>query len=220
MRLVIFDVDGTLVDSQHMIWAAMQAAYVACDLPAPARQVALSHVGRSLDLIFPDLSPELDTAQHRALAEGYRAAYHQMRDTQGAAQSSPLFPGARAALDRLQAQPETSLAVATGKALRGLEAVIGGHSLTGMFISKQTADHHPSKPHPSMVLACLADAGLGADRAVMVGDTTFDMDMARDAGVATIGVSWGFHPAEALKADRMIDDFAQLDRAIDDLIGG
>lgn len=218
MRLVIFDVDGTLVDSQHLIWASMQAAYASCGLEAPARDVALSYVGRSLDLIFPALSPALDAGQHTALAQGYRAAYFDLRETQGAAQTSPLFEGARAALDALHAQPETLLAVATGKALRGLEAVIAAHGLEGMFVSKQTADHHPSKPHPSMIASCLADAGLEADRAVMVGDTTFDMDMARAAGVATIGVTWGYHPADALDADRVIDDFADLATAVDDLI--
>jgi phosphoglycolate phosphatase len=90
--------------------------------------------------------------------------------------------------------------------------------LTGVFHSEQVADHHPSKPHPAMILAALRETGVSPARAVMVGDTTYDMDMARAAGVASIGVTWGYHDPSDLRADIMINDFDALDAAIDNLI--
>jgi phosphoglycolate phosphatase len=131
----------------------------------------------------------------------------------------PLFPGARAALQALQEQDHTLLAVATGKSRRGLDKVLERHGLTGVFHSEQVADHHPSKPHPSMILTALNETGVAQGRAVMLGDTTYDMDMARAAGIKKIGVSWGYHPAETLLPDAMITDFAALSDAVDQLIG-
>lgn len=219
LRLVIFDVDGTLVDSQDMIHDAFVFAYKQLGHPVPPRARLLGFVGMSLELIFPALSPELDSNAHASLAQGYRDAYKHLRETKGSAATSPFFPGARAALDTLRAQEWTLLAVATGKSKRGLDKLVEGYGLAGYFQSQQTADHHPSKPHPSMVQAILAETGVPAARAVMIGDTTFDMDMAQAAGVQTIGVSWGYHPVADLRADRIIDDFAALLPAIDDLIG-
>lgn len=219
MRLVIFDVDGTLVDSQNMIYSAFDHAYAGLGLPVPDKQRALSFVGMSLERILPVMSPELSGDQHAALAHGYRQSYFQVRQTQGSVATSPFFPGARSTLDALRAQDWTLLAVATGKSKRGLDKLIEGHQLQGYFVSQQTADHHPSKPDPAMVEACLAEAGVAPDRTVMIGDTTFDMDMGRAAGVRTIGVSWGYHPVADLRADRIVDDFGALATAIDDLIG-
>lgn len=219
LRLVIFDVDGTLVDSQDMIFAAFSHAYEAAGLPIPPRDRALSFVGMSLEKIFPLLSPELDAGSHVTLAQGYRDAYFHIREARGSAATSPFFPGARDVLDTLRAQDSTILAVATGKSKRGLDKLIAGYGLEGYFQSQQTADHHPSKPHPAMITACLAETGVPADKAVMVGDTTFDMDMARAAGVKTIGVSWGYHPVSDLQADTIIHDFNALSGAIDALIG-
>lgn len=219
MRLVIFDVDGTLVDSQNMIFAAFSHAYQGLGLPVPDRDRAISFVGMSLDQIFPALSPDLGPDQHVALAQGYRDAYFHIRQQKGSSATSPFFPGAREVLDHLKGQDWTLMAVATGKSKRGLDKLIEGHGLQGYFQSEQTADFHPSKPHPSMVHACLADTGVVADRAVIIGDTTFDMDMGRAAGVRTIGVSWGYHPARSLQADAIIEDFADLPATLDDLIG-
>lgn len=218
-RLVIFDVDGTLVDSQDMIVAAFSHAYEGLGLVAPTRDRMLSFVGRSLELIFPELSPELDAAQHTALTDGYRDAYFHLRKTRGSNATSPMFDGARAALDALHAQDWTILAVATGKSKRGLDKLIEGYGLEGYFVSQQVADFHPSKPHPAMVQACLAETGVTPERAVMIGDTTYDIDMGRAAGVKTIGVSWGYHHSETLNADRIIHSFDAVHDTIDDLIG-
>ena len=219
LRLVIFDVDGTLVDSQEMIFDAFTYAYKGLGLPVPDRDRALGFVGRSLEVIFPELSPELDTATHLALAQGYRGAYMDIREEKGSNATSPFFPGARKALDTLKAQDWTVLAVATGKSKRGLDKLIESHGLEGYFLSQQVADFHPSKPHPAMVEACLAETGINSVQAVMIGDTTFDIDMGRAAGVKTIGVSWGYHPVETLNADTIIHSYDALLGAIDDLIG-
>jgi phosphoglycolate phosphatase len=214
--LVIFDVDGTLVDSQAEIMAAMTMAYASEGLPMPPRAAVLSIVGLSLPQAFARLAPDQDSATHDRLTAAYKAAYNDRRLRMGAAAGGPLFPGAAMVLETLRAQGFT-LAVATGKSRRGLDAVLAGHGLTGAFTSLQTADDHPSKPHPSMINACLTATGIPARRAVMVGDTTFDMDMARAAGVAGIGVTWGYHGG--LTADRLIDRFDGLPAAIAALIG-
>ena len=136
--------------------------------------------------------------------------------TRRIANEAPLYPGARDCLDALRPRDDLLLGVATGKSRRGLDAMIEHHDLRGYFVSLRTADTHPSKPHPEMLLAACADAGVDPSEAVMIGDTEFDMDMARAAGTAAIGVGWGYHPAEAL--ERMdvpvAKDFADLARMI------
>ncbi len=219
LRLVIFDVDGTLVDSQVMIYDAFAFAYEQAGLPVPDRATALSYVGMSLEKIFPALSPEQDAATHAKLIQGYRDAYFHIRQERGSNATSPFFPGAREVLDAFREQDWTLLGVATGKSTRGLDKLIEGYGLEGYFVSRQTADDHPSKPSPSMIHAILSETGVPIDRAVMIGDTTFDMDMGRAAGIRTIGVSWGYHPAETLRPDILIDDFLALPAAVDRLIG-
>lgn len=211
LRLIIFDVDGTLVDSQGDIVAAMTHAFDGIAAPVPARADILGIVGLSLDVAMARLAPDLTGADHARLVTGYKAAYMELRKQAGAAQSSPLYPGARAALDLLEAQPDTLLGVATGKSKRGLDKLLEGHGMQRLFVTQQVADFHPSKPHPSMIHAALSETGVEAVNAVMIGDTSFDMEMARAAGVAGIGVSWGYHGRARLDAARVIiDSFAAL----------
>ncbi|WP_333712106.1 HAD-IA family hydrolase [Yoonia sp.] len=217
LRLVIFDVDGTLVDSQTEIMAAMAAAYHSEGLTLPERAAVLSIVGLSLAEAMRRLLPDADSGQHLRMVDAYKDAFVGLRA--GHKEMGPLFPGARDAIDRLLARDDTLLAVATGKSRRGLDKVLERHGLTGVFHSEQVADDHPSKPHPSMILTALNDTGVAAQRAVMVGDTTFDMDMARAAGIRKIGVPWGYHPAAHLMPDAMIENFAALDAAVDRLLG-
>ncbi len=219
LRLVIFDVDGTLVDSQAEIVAAMTAAFAAEGLVLPDRKRLLSIVGLSLDVAMLRLCPDLPPDRHARLVQGYKDAYMHLRGSDGKGELSPLYPGARAALDTLAGQDHTLLAVATGKSRRGLDKILERHGLRGMFHSEQVADDHPSKPNPSMILTALNETGADARAAVMIGDTTFDMDMGRAAGVHTIGVSWGYHDADSLRPDLLIDDFANLLPAIDQLTG-
>ena len=219
LRLVIFDVDGTLVDSQAEIMAAMEMSFAANGLPMLPRTAVLSIVGLSLDVAFRQLCPDAGDVVQASLVQAYKDAFNALRGADGTAEKSPLFPGALAVLDTLAGQDNTLLAVATGKSRRGLDKLLERYGLTGMFHSEQVADHHPSKPNPSMILTALSELGIAQQRAVMVGDTTFDMDMARAAGVAKIGVSWGYHPAEMLRPDILIDDFTALPGAIDTLLG-
>ncbi|OAN77477.1 HAD family hydrolase [Sulfitobacter sp. EhC04] len=216
LRLVIFDVDGTLVDSQGDIVAAMTAAFAAVGVPLPQRAEILGIVGLSLDVAMASLAPSLAGADHDRMVGAYKAAYMDLRATAGVAQSSPLYPGALAALQSLRDRDDILLGVATGKSRRGLDKLIEGHGLGGMFQTQQCADFHPSKPHPSMLLAALSETGVTADGAVMVGDTSFDMDMAHAAGIAGVGVSWGYHDRHRLtRAGRVIDSFDALPAALD-----
>lgn len=208
LRLILFDVDGTLADSQNAIIAAMTFAFEGQGLAVPPGDAILSIVGLSLPLAMQQLAPEQPPKVQALLVEGYKQAYMKMRLAQGA-RHSPLFPGAAEILAELHAVPEYLLGVATGKSQRGLEALIAAHGLD-CFVTRQVADHHPSKPHPSMVLTAMAETGVAPVDAVMIGDTSFDIEMGRAAGVRTIAVDWGYHPAGELGADHVISRFDQL----------
>ena len=216
LRLVIFDVDGTLVDSQADIVAAMTHAFVTAGAPVPERAAILGIVGLSLPQAIPRLAPQIDAPTHDRMVAWYKEAYMQLRATTGAAQSSPLYPHVRDVLELLNAHPETLLGVATGKSRRGLDKLLDGHDLRQYFVTQQVSDHHPSKPHPSIILTALAETGVAPQDAVMIGDTTFDMDMAQAAGVPFIGVDWGYHPATSLTgAAAIASDFRDLPGLID-----
>ena len=215
-RLLVFDVDGTLVDSQAQILAAMAQAFAAHRLDCPPRERVLSIVGLSLPQAIAELLPQTDVALHAELARAYRESFSTLR----ALETSPLYPGAREVLERLAGQTDWILGVATGKSRRGLDHVIAVHRLGGLFRTMQVADDHPSKPHPAMLRAALAETGADPAGAVMIGDTTYDISMGRAAGTRALGVAWGYHPPAALSqagADQVIDDFAALIPALDRL---
>jgi phosphoglycolate phosphatase len=212
LRLLVFDVDGTLVDSQAHIMAAMEVAFGAFDRPPPPRAEVLSIVGLSLPEAMARLVPGIAAAERDALVEAYKNSFATVR-ANGESTLSPLYPGARTILDGLLSRDDILVGVATGKSRRGLDHVLRAHGLNGAFVTEQVADGHPSKPHPSMLYAALSETGAEAGDAIMVGDTTFDIEMGRAAGFATIGVSWGYHPTETLHdagADCVIDTWADL----------
>lgn len=218
LRLAVFDVDGTLIDSQNHILAAMEHAFGATGAVLPSRQAVLSIVGLSLPVAVERLVPHLAEEDRAGIVDAYKQSFGRLRGET----RSPLFPGAVDALDALRARPEVLLGVATGKSRRGLGHVLAAHGLDRHFVTTQVADDHPSKPHPSMLQAALAETGARAAQAVMIGDTTFDIEMGRAAGMATLGVAWGYHPADDLAAagaDRVIGSFAELVPALDDLWG-
>jgi phosphoglycolate phosphatase len=197
-RLFVFDCDGTLVDSQHNIVAAMAAAWARHDLPAPAATDVRRIVGLTLEIAIARLLPAADDATHRAIAAAYREIVHDLRmnNAQGIAEE-PLFPGIRELIEAL-AVPQIFLGVATGKNLRGLEHTLSVHGLRERFHTLQTADICRSKPDPEMVLRAMAETGIESASTVVIGDTSFDMEMARSAGATAIGVAWGYHDVAEL----------------------
>jgi len=221
LKLVIFDVDGTLIDSQAHILASMDAAFAAQGLPSPTRAATLSIVGLSLPMAMRRLAPEHED-RIDALVAAYKAAFASTRASGAEVAQSPLFPGAHEVLDDLAAQDELFLAIATGKSRRGLDHLFDLHGFGPLFHSVQCADDHPSKPHPSMVEACLRDTGVDPERAVIVGDTSFDIEMGRAAGIHAIGVGWGYHPSDDLLsagASSVVSDFWALTGALQEIWG-
>ncbi len=211
IKLAIFDCDGTLVDSQHNIITSMRLGFAAEGLTPPDDDSIRRIVGLSLPEAMAQLVPDLPVAKRMRLVEAYKEGFFVAR--QQSDHHEPLFDGAMQALATLEEQGWL-LGVATGKTRRGLDAVLERHGLNGRFVTLQTADRCRSKPDPHMVEQALAEAGgLRPQQAVMIGDTSFDMLMARAAGVAGIGVSWGYHPVAELRASgavAVIDGFAAL----------
>lgn len=220
LRLAVFDMDGTLIDSQAFILEAMERGFRGAGLIPPAPEETLSIVGLSLSEAVRTLSPDLEEAEIARVADLYKASFIALREEKGGEANAPLYPGARDALARLGAREELLLGVATGKARRGLDHALKAHALGDVFHTLQCADGHPSKPNPSMLLAALGETGAEAERAVMIGDTEFDVAMGKAAGMATVAVSWGYHPVERLRAagaDVIIDRYEDLDDALDAL---
>jgi phosphoglycolate phosphatase len=218
LRLVIFDLDGTLIDSVALIVETVTNAFHAVDEPVPDERAIRSISGitarEAMAILAPGASPErIDT-----ILESYRAHYRR----QAGVAREPMFEGALAVLDRLQTSPETILAVATGKGYKGAVTLLERHGIIGRFHSIQTPDHNRGKPDPQMIETAMSKAGAAAAETVMVGDTVHDMRMARAAGVGAIGVTWGYHEQVELLAEGaniVIDGFDKLEGAINQLIG-
>jgi phosphoglycolate phosphatase len=194
-RLAIFDCDGTLVDSGATIYAALRESLSRNGFDIPPPEVSRRVIGLSLTEAMAALLPDAGPQQHAVLAEDYKRAFWDLRAA-GQVQE-PLFDGVLQLLDELEADGWL-LAVATGKSDRGLKHCLDSHGIHARFVSLQTADRHPSKPHPSMVEQAIADAGASPGTTIVVGDTSFDMAMAAAAGAAPIGAAWGYHEAEEL----------------------
>jgi phosphoglycolate phosphatase len=194
-RLAIFDCDGTLVDSGATIHRALAAAFQQHGLAIPPPEVSRKVIGLSLTDAMAALLPDVPPEQHVSLAEDYKRAFWTLRAAGEV--EEPLFNGILELLDALE-QDGWLLAVATGKSDRGLKHCLESHDIHARFISLQTADRHPSKPHPSMVEQAIADAGASPESSIVVGDTSFDMAMAVNAGARGIGAGWGYHDSEEL----------------------
>ena len=194
-RLAIFDCDGTLVDSGASIYAALSDTFEQHGLALPAPTECRRIIGLSLVEAIAMLVPTLPAEQHEALAEDYKRAFWKLR-AEGAVEE-PLFDGVLDLLDSLE-HDGWLLAVATGKSDRGLQLCLEAHNIHARFVSLQTADRHPSKPHPSMVEQAIIDARAAPDSTIVVGDTSYDMAMAVAAGARGIGAGWGYHEAREL----------------------
>ncbi len=214
MTLVVFDMDGTLIDTQGLISEHMAATFAKAGLPKPTPEESRRVIGLSLPLALARLAGSDDTGLVQELVDSYKSHYRASLLTDGSREE--LFPGALAALQRLHQLPNTSLGIATGKGLAGVHRILQLHGLTELFVTLQTPDHNPSKPHPAMLHAAMRDVGAAPHDTIMIGDTTFDLEMGRAAGVRTIGVSWGYHEVTELApfADTIIERFEDLDAAI------
>ncbi|MFV0246060.1 MAG: HAD-IA family hydrolase [Qingshengfaniella sp.] len=197
-KLVVFDVDGTLVDSQTHIHGAMAVAFAAIDRAAPPLAEVRAIVGLSLPQAVLALAPDLEAvAVDRAVA-AYKDSF---ATTRAQNDGAPLYDGVLDMLALLSARDDLILGIATGKSRRGLRHMLDQHDLHGHFFTRQVADDHPSKPHPSMLLAASAETGVAPQDAVMIGDTVFDLQMARAAGMPAIAVDWGYHGRERLEGE-------------------
>ncbi|MBU1175557.1 MAG: HAD-IA family hydrolase [Alphaproteobacteria bacterium] len=217
MRLVVFDLDGTLVNSGAHIGTTMSATFVEAGLPVPTPQDIAQIIGLSLELAVARLGGLAGTEIDRVAAI-YRRLYHQSIASAG---SEPLFEGVHEVLDRLSAEPGTLLGIATGKGLRGVRRIIELHGLGSRFVTIQTPDDNPSKPHPGMLDSAMRETGIAPERTVMVGDTSFDMEMARAAGCCALGVTWGSHTPRILRttgAQAIVTRVGNLDAAINSLV--
>lgn len=214
--LAVFDCDGTLVDSQHVIVACMGIAFGAEGLPAPSLAAVRRVVGLPLEECMRRLLPGQPGPRYIRLVERYKDTFHTIR--QDPANHEPLFDGARAALDALE-RAGYVLGIATGKARRGLNAVLDRLELSHRFATIQTSDIAPGKPHPAMLERAMAETGFDPHETVMIGDTTFDVQMAQSARATAIAVSWGYHPVAELRAAGahiVVDDFSELSAALCD----
>ena len=202
--LAIFDLDGTLVDSQHMIVAGMTAAYLAEGQSAPSPEAIRRIIPLTLERAVTVLSPDLPPPLIGRIVAGYRTNFGRLAAAPQPA--APLFEGAKETLQRLK-QAGYLLAIATGKGRRGLDQVLAMHDLAEHFVSLQTADRAAGKPHPEMVLNAMAEAGAAPEETLVIGDTTYDIHMARAAQVRPLAVAWGYHPLSELMAAGAVEGF-------------
>jgi len=218
VKLILFDVDGTLVDSQNLIVAALRIAYSAHGLEAPSRERALSIVGLSLPEAFSVLVGADGPVE--SLAQAYRDAFNGLRSDP--ANDEPLYPGAVACVESLFRRSGVALGIATGKSRRGVRHLLDRQGWHEVFATIQTAEDAPSKPHPAMIEQAMDAVGITPSHTVMVGDSTYDMAMARAAGALPIGVAWGFQPVAALReagAERIVHSYPELRTLLDRLCG-
>ena len=214
-KLVVWDVDGTLVDSRETIFEGAKGAFAMLGEPEPTYDAVRQIVGLDLREGLGVLLPHLSAADLDRAVDAYRQAFQGRVQQPGFA--DPLYEGAAATLDRLRADG-WKVAMATGKSRRGVEAVLSMHGWADLFDSTHCSDDGPGKPHPAMLFEAMRALGCGPDRTIMIGDTAHDMRMAKAAGAYAQGVSWGFHTRDEVAAggaDHVADDFISLNRQLD-----
>lgn len=216
-KLVIFDMDGTLVDGAGAVIPAMQHAFKAANLPKPEASQIRDMIGLSVPMgirhilsNFNDI-PQASDSDVEKIGQDYKDYFYQSRIT--GRHEIPLYDGALKALAQLHAKDEILLSIATGASRRGVNAFLDKHNLRDTFFCSWCATECASKPHPEMILNAMNDTGVEAAQTIMVGDTSFDMQMGKAANVYTIGVNWGYHDRQTMLsagANVIVDDFESL----------
>lgn len=218
-RLIVFDCDGTLVDSQHNIVEAMTRAFRRHDLHDPIPEEVRRTVGLSILESVGRLLPDTPHDTLESVGEAYRTASYELRLEPD--HEEPLYPGIGDMIRDLSGS-NAILAVATGKSQRGLRKTLQNHDLQQYFTILKTADDGPGKPDPTILLDAIAEAGADAGSTVMIGDTEFDIAMARSAKTHAVGVNWGYHePVEldAAGAHLILEDISELPNYLETLWG-
>ena len=210
LRMVIFDCDGTIVDSQRSLVDILQATFEHHDLPMPSRHKVLLGIGLELSVAIKRLAPKLDNLMINEICTTYRRYAKEYRKSD--VMPEPLYPNAQEVIMTLH-KNGWLLGIATGKSRQGLDYVLDNYNLGECFISKQTSDSAPGKPNPEMIYQAMQEGGVEKKNVIMVGDTTYDIDMAVNAGVKSVGVTWGYHDKEDLEkagAYKTVDEFRDL----------
>ncbi|THF52127.1 HAD-IA family hydrolase [Allorhizobium terrae] len=200
MKLVLFDCDGTLVDSASTIHETMRRTFLHFNKPEPALSATKSIMGLTLDIAIArmDNKPHVDD-EALAMMAYYKSLFTEVRQASDY-REPPLFDGIRNVVERLAAQEAILIGAVTGKSRRGLDAILDVHGFRPHFIVSRTADDCPSKPHPAMVTECCDETGMRPEQTIVIGDAIYDMQMAKSAGAKAIGVSWGSASVEQLLA--------------------
>ncbi|MCF8474818.1 MAG: HAD-IA family hydrolase [Emcibacter sp.] len=215
-KLIIFDCDGTLVDGQHLILDSMQRACKVCQITYPGDDAIREIVGLSLMEAIGICYPNENEKNHMALKDAFVERFQELRLREE--DDEPLFDGILDTIRYLNDGGYT-LGIATGKSRRGLKSTLKNHGLSDYFITLNTADDGPGKPHPSMLYNAMRDVGVLPENTIMIGDTTFDIKMALAANVHAVGVTWGYHKSDRLKqagAHHIISHISHLRKVIDE----
>ena len=216
---VVLDWDGTIVDSQYLIHAVMSTALTSHGQPAPTLDAVRAVVGLELTEAVGRLLPTSFTGDLAPVVASYRENFAIERAKPDC--NEPLFDDVRATLSSLEGQGFLC-GIATGKSQRGVRAGLERHELADFFVSIQTADDAPGKPHPGMLEQAMAEVGARCEDTIMIGDTTFDMEMAANADVRALGVAWGYHGADELTAAgavSIVKNFADIPAAVNEMMG-
>ncbi|MEE2746575.1 MAG: HAD-IA family hydrolase [Pseudomonadota bacterium] len=215
--LVVFDCDGTISDSQKSIIDCMTLTFNKFGLVPPSPLDIKQIIGLNLNIAMNQLLPSGDVDLITELVKAYKENY--IKEQSGKDPKVPLFPNARRTIIEMSARG-WNLGIATGKSKRGLKATLEAHDIFKYFCTIQTSDTSESKPSPQMLYQAMSETDMQPDNTVMVGDTTFDMEMAQNAGIKSIGVSWGYHEVSDIMrsgAIVIVDEFSSIHSAVERL---
>ncbi|MBP1846790.1 phosphoglycolate phosphatase [Rhizobium petrolearium] len=198
MKLVLFDCDGTLIDSAGLIHETMRRTFAQFGKPEPKVADTKSIIGLTLDIAIARMQGKQHADQEDVdMTAYYKSLFSVVR--QDLNFKEPLFPGIRELIDEIGPRENLLIGAVTGKSRRGLNLVMETHGFDRYFVVGRTADDCPSKPHPAMVTECCDETGIRPEDTLVIGDAIYDMQMAKAAGAKAVGVSWGYASVGELK---------------------